>query len=434
MPVAAKVANSAEPRGPHGGEYKDQLVSVERASGDQPGGAALLHLAVLGNTTEESAQRGPRLLDVLGRRVLEHPRAGAGGEQELDGGLDSAVAHGQIVLDSFEPDVAKAGAAQDLLHSIGIAQRVGAGSVGRRRRGHRQHGGERLQGTGHPRIARQWLPAQDREPPGRPQGAVEVLEGGDRVGEEHDAEAREHDVEGAALDRRHLSVAFAEVDRHGSRGSLTAARRGEHRPRDVESDDAAARGDAARDVDRGLTGATADVEHALARLESRSIDRLRAEGADQAIEDVLALDPHRSGDLVPVTDLLFVAGGRRVGWRRVGHDRSSSVQREQVVDWELVLGAAEVALHLDVLVVAEDAGVARHQRAQVTAEALAIAVAGEDHLALLERLALDLADGVIEQSPRSAVLEQAAHRGQVGNARLETAHQVEDRRRAGPRR
>ena len=61
----------------------------------------------------------------------------------MDGGLDSAVAHGQIVLDSFEPDVAKAGAAQDLLHSIGIAHREGTGSARRRRRGHRQHGGVR---------------------------------------------------------------------------------------------------------------------------------------------------------------------------------------------------------------------------------------------------------------------------------------------------
>ncbi len=120
MPVAAKMANSASraaprmvftirsaadtlaprtARGAHGGEYKDQLCASDGRAVTSQVAPRCFTLPSCAMPREERAQRGPRLLDVLGRRVLEHRRAGADVEQELDGGLDSAVADGQIVLD-----------------------------------------------------------------------------------------------------------------------------------------------------------------------------------------------------------------------------------------------------------------------------------------------------------------------------------------------
>src|SRR5262249_54411855 len=171
----------------------------------------------------------------------------------------------------------------------------------------------------HPRVLRQRLPADEAEPSSRTQGGVQVGEGGDRVDEEHDAEAREADVEVPGLEARRLGVGRPEGDVADPIGAL--ARAGEHRRREVDARDRASETDATGELDRRITCAAADVEDALARPDADPLHRRPSQRPDLLVEDVLQGDPLRTGGLVPVDDLL---GVRALGVHRPLLARASS--------------------------------------------------------------------------------------------------------------
>src|SRR5581483_12161256 len=87
-------------------------------------------------------------------------------------------------------------------------------------------------------------------------------------------------------------------------------RAGEHRRRDVDTEDLAARTDPSRELCRRRTAAAADVDHALAGRDRRALHRELAERAQLVVEEALETDPLRWRGLVPVPDLVGVRSGR----------------------------------------------------------------------------------------------------------------------------
>src|SRR5205814_361240 len=107
-------------------------------------------------------------------------------------------------LDGLQRDVPPASVAEDRLDARRIGERKGSGAtlaqhVWHRRRWQKMHNS--LEGPGGPGVLLECLPANETEPAGGSGRRTQVPEGRARVVEEHDAEAREDDVEGRRLER-----------------------------------------------------------------------------------------------------------------------------------------------------------------------------------------------------------------------------------------
>ena len=107
------------------------------------------------------------------------------------------------------------------------------------------------------------LPDEQDQPSSGPQCRGDVGEGGDRIGEEHGAEAVDREVEALGVEATHLGVAelVAHVLEPLGRGELTGAL--EHSLRDIDPDDGSRGGRTPGLASRQL-GPAADVENLIA--------------------------------------------------------------------------------------------------------------------------------------------------------------------------
>lgn len=117
----------------------------------------------------------------------------------------------------------------DLVHEAGLSEEVGDPfPVGQRDRSglggaselgksHKWHEG----GTRHgdPLVAERALPADEGQPPTRSDGAVKVGEPSDQLGEEHPAEAAEHNIE--RLGSEGLNLSLAPLGPHAGQASTS---------------------------------------------------------------------------------------------------------------------------------------------------------------------------------------------------------------------
>jgi len=133
---------------------------------------------------------------------------------------------------------------------------------------------------------------------------MQVLEGGDRIGEEHHAEARKDRVE-RLLEGERLRVGAYERD---ARIPGALARRGKQRFRDVEAEDPAGRSDGLGELQGRLAAAAADVEDVLTDSRSERFERRAPQRIELTIEPLPLRHPDVRGGAVPVVDLLRVDG------------------------------------------------------------------------------------------------------------------------------
>ena len=87
------------------------------------------------------------------------------------------------------------------------------------------------------------------------------------------------------------------------------ARALEHHGREIDTHRAAARRQAPRQLDRRLTAAASDVEHAFARQQRSVIHGAAAERSNLIVDQLLQRNPFGPGSLVPVLDLFGVRSG-----------------------------------------------------------------------------------------------------------------------------
>ena len=127
----------------------------------------------------------------------------------------AAATHQHQCLVALDREIAEAGGAEDLANAVLRAKgerarhrRVLAGSI------ERDVARDDLARYVDPRVARDRLPAGEGEPPPGLQRAVQIGEGGHSVFEEHDAEAREDQVERVVVEVVGLRVRRVKVYRH----------------------------------------------------------------------------------------------------------------------------------------------------------------------------------------------------------------------------
>ena len=121
-------------------------------------------------------------------------------------------------------------------------------------------------GDAQPRLVRLRPPGHGGEATAGSRGASEAAERRDRVGEEHEPEARDHDVERRRREGMGLGVVLDERD--GVRGSGARPGQGEHGGRDVDAGDGAGLGERGSGERRRAVPA-AHVEHVLAGPDRR---------------------------------------------------------------------------------------------------------------------------------------------------------------------
>ena len=201
--------------------------------------------------------------------------------------------------------VGEPGRVEDAADEVGVAERERAGRAGRRRLRERHVLGHRERRDRHPLVHEQRLPAHEREPAAGCDRAVQVGERGDRVVEEHHAEAAEQQV-GPGRDRVHLRVA----DLEGDVGRRPRARRAGGRPRSsgaemsmpVVTPRAASR--AAASVVAPVP--QPDVEHGRVGRGRGGVEERGRERREHLVVARLVGDPDRALVRVPVLPLLGV--------------------------------------------------------------------------------------------------------------------------------
>ncbi|MGY3358533.1 hypothetical protein ACVWZK_005196 [Bradyrhizobium sp. GM0.4] len=156
----------------------------------------------------------------------------------------------------------------------------------------------------HPRIFLRLAPAGKRQPSRRLQRAAEIGERRDGIGEEHHAEPRGQQVKARRLERMHRRIGQHEIERQAF--WRKRARLRQHRLGDVEPERKAIRRDILRERERRRTGATADVEDALARLRPGAGDQHVGNGSQQALLRRMAIGPALPAGAIPVGDLIGV--------------------------------------------------------------------------------------------------------------------------------
>ena len=157
-------------------------------------------------------------------------------------------------------------------------------------------------------------PHRHRQPPAGPQRAAEIGKGGDRVGEEHDAEPRRDKIETAGREGMHLGVRQERRQIGNAALDDAPAEQAEHRVGNVNTGHMPACPNRFRQGQRRRAGAAADIEHPLAGACGGG---LQHEAGDFDVARLLefgAADPARSRDLVPVAPHLGIR-------RRIRHYR-----------------------------------------------------------------------------------------------------------------
>ncbi len=162
-------------------------------------------------------------------------------------------------------------------------------------------------------------PGPDRhaQPTTRFRRPAEIAEGGERVGKEHDPEARGDEVEAAGREFVYLRVGKQRRQVGDPAVGDALAQQAEHRLGDVDPGDMATGPDRRGERQCRRTGAAADIEHPLAGAGARLPED---EFGDLDIARLLhfgALHPARPGDLVPVAPHIGVGSIR--GWARLAH-------------------------------------------------------------------------------------------------------------------
>lgn len=159
----------------------------------------------------------------------------------------------------------EAGALEHVLCGGGVAEGERVGPLGRRRRPAWQT--ERVVDGQRPWVVLTTLPGQRHQARAGPQCARDVGERGDRVGEEHDAEPADGEIERLRSEAMHLRVAalVGHVVKPLCGRELTCTL--EHRPGDIDAQHVARRRGACG-VARRLPGSAADVEHAITRTDA----------------------------------------------------------------------------------------------------------------------------------------------------------------------
>ncbi len=156
-------------------------------------------------------------------------------------------------------------------------------------------------------------PAGEGEPPAGFEALAQVGERARRIGEEHDAEPRRHEIGVVGLERVDRGVGEFEPDGQVLGRALTGA--SEHRLGNVEPQDRAGGTDALRELDRRRAAAAADVDHPLAGLWRRRGDEPVGNRAQNLILMLLMVGPFWARDRGPVLGLRGVLG---MDWRS-GH-------------------------------------------------------------------------------------------------------------------
>jgi hypothetical protein len=185
-------------------------------------------------------------------------------------------------------------------------QRELAGFVRLARGKIRQHRRRNALRRRHERILR-------HAPPGNaPQLAVirrrapEVRERGDKVVEEHDAEARHDRVETRGLEPVILRTRANEIDANvGPLGARPSS--SDHRLGDIDAGAATLCSEPPRGGDGRHTGAAADVEYPAGRTGTDLRDDQLCDRLERAVEQLLGLDPRLRGKAVP--ELLLLGAG-----------------------------------------------------------------------------------------------------------------------------
>src|SRR5262245_52278914 len=114
------------------------------------------------------------------------------------------------------------------------------------------------------RVLLQRPPADEGEPPIRPETTANVDERRGGVSEEHHAEPREGSVERGRLEREHLGIGLDEPHSFAPLGR--ALRERQHRSRQINPHYCSVRRDCPDELQRRLTPATAYVQDALTRV------------------------------------------------------------------------------------------------------------------------------------------------------------------------
>src|SRR5882724_822357 len=255
---------------------------------DYPGGRRDARDAVNDERLERVAYGIDHAGSILGV-FAEEPAERSDLERELERGR-AIVAANRLVVRSHA-DGAESGGPEDPGEARAIREREGAGCVRIRRWRQRREvprGGHHR--DGHDRVLRLHAPAHERDAAAGLQGAAQVREGGHRIVEEHDAEARVDGVE-RLLEGVLLSVGVYERD---VRIPAAPARCGEQRQRHVDTYDAAGRSDSIGELQARLPAAAADVEDVLTPARGERAKGGAAERIELTIESLLL------GDLEPV--------------------------------------------------------------------------------------------------------------------------------------
>ena len=161
-----------------------------------------------------------------------------------------------------------------------------------------------------PGVGVESAPTRENEPSVVRQRAAQVGERGDRIVEEHYAELRRCEIEGAGLEDVRRRVGVDELDVVGLvRGPLARDRK--HRLRNVNPEHPAVRRDALRQLQRRTAAAATDLDDPLAGLRRGVCQQRLAQRGEESFGDGRARTPARPALGIPIGDL--------VGVRRHGH-------------------------------------------------------------------------------------------------------------------
>ena len=194
-------------------------------------------------------------------RARRRRRPAPAGRSRRCGSTSATLAHPDLPS-TGSIDRPEAGLAQDALDPRAIAEGILAGILRPRPRLGGRNGCAARIGTAPQGFSCGVRQADEDQPARRLQRAADVAEGGDRIAEEHHAEAREDEIE-RRRPRKHGSS-----HRRPRRSRCQAVARAPPRPaaRKCRRPAHARRADRLGKLGRRAAGAAADIEHALARL------------------------------------------------------------------------------------------------------------------------------------------------------------------------
>jgi hypothetical protein len=226
------------------------------------------------------------------------------------------AAHHLGRVHSADVHVGPAGGAEHGADKRLVAEGVGPGAPGRFRRQGARHRLHRLHHERPQLVGVDRLPADERQPPARLQRRAAVGEGGRRVVEEHDAEARHGEGEVTGREGVGLGVGHApdHVGEPGVGGPSPHA--GDHHLAQVERQHPAFGAHRPRQCQGGGAEAAPDVEGVFARTGAgRRLEGITVR-LEHHVEPLLVGHPAGPAVLVPEAGLILVGHARSLAGMR----------------------------------------------------------------------------------------------------------------------